>query len=93
VSNLKQIGTALQLYVNDNEDRLPSPCWTGMFFTYPDPSAGATDRYNGSLAAFIASYLSYPADAKERLRTTQRRNNFYNSAFSAPLPFVLSGNV
>jgi prepilin-type N-terminal cleavage/methylation domain-containing protein len=59
-SNLKQTGMAIQMYVNDNDDYLPGPCWTGMFFTYTDPGAAAVDRYNGSLAAFLTSYLAYP---------------------------------
>ena len=58
-SNLKQIGTAIQMYVNDNDDRLPGPCWTGMFFTYTATSANG-DLYNGSLAAWLTPYLSYP---------------------------------
>jgi prepilin-type N-terminal cleavage/methylation domain-containing protein/prepilin-type processing-associated H-X9-DG protein len=29
-SNLKQIATAVQLYVDDNEDTLPGPLWNGM---------------------------------------------------------------
>ncbi|MEY4388212.1 MAG: hypothetical protein RLY20_3495 [Verrucomicrobiota bacterium] len=58
-SNLKQIGTAISLYTMDNEDYLPGPCWTGMFFTYTAiDSAG--DRNGGSLAGFIATYLGYP---------------------------------
>ncbi len=67
-SNLKQIGTAIQMYVNDNDDRLPGPCWTGMFFTYTDPGTAA-DRYNGSLAAFLTSYLGYPAPKPLLLNT------------------------
>ena len=58
-SNLKQTGTAIAMYVNDNNDQLPGPCWTGMFFTYTDPGVAA-DRYNGSLAAFLTAYLAYP---------------------------------
>ena len=30
LSNLKQLGHALQMYVDDNEDRLPGPLWNGM---------------------------------------------------------------
>ena len=30
LSNLKQLGHALQMYIDDNEDRLPGPLWNGM---------------------------------------------------------------
>ena len=30
VSNLKQLGQALQMYANDNNDKLPGPLWNGM---------------------------------------------------------------
>ena len=66
-SNLKQVGTAIQMYVNDNNEFLPGPCWAGMFFTYAD--AGAGDRYNGSLAGFLTSYLNYPAPKPLLLNT------------------------
>ncbi len=69
VSNLKQIGTAIQLYVNDYDEKLPGPCWTGMFFTYIDSGGAAYSRYNGSLAAYIGSYLSYPAPKPLLLNT------------------------
>ena len=60
-SNLKQIGTAISLYKMDNDEFLPGPCWTGMFFTYNDTGAVLNpNRYSGSLAAYIAGYLSYP---------------------------------
>ena len=62
-SNLKQIGVAIEMYSMDNNDSLPGPCWTGMFFTYAinltDPTG--PKRYDGSLAAYISSYLSYPS--------------------------------
>ena len=63
-SNLKQIGYAISMYVVDNDDYLPGPCWTGMFFTYQDANpADPKDpkRFNGSLAAYLTSYLSIPA--------------------------------
>ena len=60
-SNLKQIGTAIALYAMDNDDFLPGPCWTGMFFTYADTGVAGPNRYNGSLAAYIATQLSYSA--------------------------------
>ena len=63
VSNLKQVGVAIEMYTMDNTDFLPGPCWTGMFFTYRDGSPGVNgpNRYDGSLLAYIASYLSYPS--------------------------------
>ena len=63
-SNLKQIGYAIAMYTGDFNDTLPGPCWTGMFFTYQDSNPGnPTDpnRFNGSLAAYLTTYLSLPA--------------------------------
>jgi prepilin-type N-terminal cleavage/methylation domain-containing protein len=63
-SNLKQIGYAIAMYTGDFNDTLPGPCWTGMFFTYQDANpATPTDpnRFNGSLAAYLTTYLSIPA--------------------------------
>jgi prepilin-type N-terminal cleavage/methylation domain-containing protein len=61
VSNLKQVGTAIQMYANDFGDYLPGPCWTGMFYTYTDNGvSGDPNRYNGSLAAYLTAYLAYP---------------------------------
>jgi len=70
-SNLKQIGVAIEMYSMDNGDLLPGPCWTGMFFTYRDGSGTPTDpnRYDGSLAAYIASYLAYPSPTPNLIRT------------------------
>jgi len=68
-SNLRQIGTAISLYTMDYSDLLPGPCWTGMFYTYSDNGAvGSPTRFNGSLAAYIATYLSYP-EASSVVRT------------------------
>ena len=69
-SNLKQIGTAIAMYVNDFNDRLPGPCWTGMFYTYTDTGvSGDPNRYNGSLAAYLTAYLAYPPPQPLLLRT------------------------
>ena len=70
-SNLKQIGIAIQMYVNDFNDRLPGPCWTGMFFTYRDETGtpGDPNRYSGSLAAYMTAYLAYPPPQPLLLRT------------------------
>lgn len=62
-SNLKQVGYAMAMYTGDYDNYLPGPCWTGMFFTYRDSNpANPLDpnRYNGSLAAYLTSYLSIP---------------------------------
>jgi len=62
-SNLKQVGYSIAMYTGDFNNLLPSPCWTGMFFTYQDANPGdPTDpnRYNGSLAAYLTTYLSIP---------------------------------
>ena len=68
-SNLKQIGVAIELYSMDNNDQLPGPCWTGMFFTYRDSGVAGPKRYDGSLAAYIANYLSYPGPQLLLVRT------------------------
>src|SRR5438046_2747816 len=61
MSNLKQIGIAMQLYVNDNEDVLPGPVFSGARPSY--------DRNSSTeLIWYIADYLdsqsppSVPAD-------------------------------
>jgi prepilin-type N-terminal cleavage/methylation domain-containing protein/prepilin-type processing-associated H-X9-DG protein len=56
-SNLKQLAYAINMYVNDHNDTLPGPCWTGIFFTY---STQPGPYYNGSLTAYLTSYLSIP---------------------------------
>ncbi len=58
VSNLKQVGYSIAMYTQDNNDRLPGPCWLGMFYTY-QASGSAADPYNGSLAGFLTPYLAY----------------------------------
>jgi type II secretory pathway pseudopilin PulG len=71
-SNLKQVAYSISMYSLDNNDRLPGPCWTGMFFTYQDASGNPTDpnRYNGSLAAHLTSYLGIPpAPVAPNIRT------------------------
>jgi len=50
MSNLKQIGIALQLYVNDTEDTLPGPVWSGAMASYDKSS-----KYE--LIWYLADYL------------------------------------
>ncbi len=39
LSNLKQLGHALQMYIDDNEDRLPGPLWNGMQASFDENSS------------------------------------------------------
>ena len=61
-SNLKQLGAAIEMYTNDNADRLPGPVWQGLYDTYFD---------NGSSEArirmpfYIATYLGLPQPTPE----------------------------
>ena len=60
-SNLKEVAFSISMYTHDNNDRLPGPCWIGMFFTYQTSTSGdPLDPYNGSLAGFLTTYLTYP---------------------------------
>ena len=54
VSNLKQVGMALQMYADDNQDRLPGPVWGGAM-----PSYNSIDS-SQELVYFIAYYLGSP---------------------------------
>ncbi len=53
VSNLKQLGQALQLYIDDSEDQLPGPLWTGM-------QASADANSSEQLLYYVAPYLGVP---------------------------------
>jgi type II secretory pathway pseudopilin PulG len=54
LSNLKQIGVSLQMYVDDNDQRLPGPVWAGARASYDQSS-------KDELIYYIATYLSDPA--------------------------------
>ena len=54
MSNLKQIGHALQMYVDDNTDSLPGPCFSGARASY--------DKNSGTeLIYYLGNYLGSPA--------------------------------
>jgi prepilin-type N-terminal cleavage/methylation domain-containing protein len=56
MSNMKQIGHALQMYLDDNSDTLPGPCFTGARASY--------DKTSGTeLIYYIANYLNSPSPA------------------------------
>ena len=63
ISNLKQIGTATQMYVGDHEDRLPGPCGLVISkrFYFTDRDFGGS-RQGGpvELLGYLAPYLSIP---------------------------------
>jgi prepilin-type N-terminal cleavage/methylation domain-containing protein/prepilin-type processing-associated H-X9-DG protein len=58
-SNLRQIGTAIQLYADENKNRLPNPTWSGIQVQFSaDPDILNTSdpvRYN--LFTHLAPYL------------------------------------
>ena len=54
LSNLKQIGTGVQMYLNDNGDKLPGPLWTGQPFQYDENTVNC-------LPYALWSYVSTPA--------------------------------
>jgi prepilin-type N-terminal cleavage/methylation domain-containing protein/prepilin-type processing-associated H-X9-DG protein len=55
-SNLKQFAYAISMYTHDNNDTLPGPCWSGIFFTYRENPP----YQNGSIAYYLARYLAEP---------------------------------
>lgn len=56
LSNLKQVGVSLQMYVDDNDQRLPGPVWAGASASY-DQSEGSKKE----LIYFLATNLGDPA--------------------------------
>ncbi|MEP6662767.1 MAG: type II secretion system protein [Verrucomicrobiota bacterium] len=59
LSNLKQIGLALNMYGDDNQESLPGPVWNGARASY--------DKANSSdeLIFYIATYLGSPAPSTQ----------------------------
>ena len=60
VNNLKQLGTAIQMYADDHDDRLPGPLWQGLYATYYDDTT--------RMPYYIATYLGLPR-ASSTVRT------------------------
>jgi prepilin-type N-terminal cleavage/methylation domain-containing protein/prepilin-type processing-associated H-X9-DG protein len=54
LSNLKQLGHAFQMYIDDNGDQLPGPLWNGMQASFDSNSSEETLFY-------IHPYLGVPA--------------------------------
>ena len=61
ISNLKQVGQALQMYLEDNGDSLPGPLWSGMQASYKNDSTEEMLYYIG--AAYLAAPI--PPDSDE----------------------------
>jgi prepilin-type processing-associated H-X9-DG protein len=62
ISNLKQIGIATQMYVNDSGDRLPGPLWTGQPFAYDQSDSN-------SLPYYLTEQLSTPTPSAQSARS------------------------
>lgn len=58
LSNLKQVGLALAMYSDDNDQRLPGPVWAGARASYDQHS-------KEELIYYIATYLGDPAPSKK----------------------------
>src|SRR5437667_10485736 len=57
INNLKQLGTAIQMYADEHEDRLPGPVWQGLYATYYDDPV--------RMPYYIAAYLGLPRPSPE----------------------------
>jgi prepilin-type N-terminal cleavage/methylation domain-containing protein/prepilin-type processing-associated H-X9-DG protein len=58
ISNLKQVGTAIQMYLDDNQQILPGPAWAGARASY-DTSSSDEFIYH------VAPLLSLPAPSAQ----------------------------
>ncbi len=59
LSNLRQIGLGITLYVQDNQYRLPGPLWRGQSPLYQADAEGQFDTASGNLSSFLAPYLHF----------------------------------
>lgn len=102
VSNLKQLGAAIQMYTGDHGDRLPGPVWQGLYDTYyDDGSQGARIR----MPFYIATYLGLPAPTPEVRRLevakcpaaerawTSANSGMPSKALQQPLSYIVSVEV
>jgi len=58
LSNLKQVGVGMQMYVDDNQQSLPGPCWAGARASYDKNSAD-------EIIYYLATYLGSPAPSAQ----------------------------
>ena len=66
LNNLKQLATAIQLFADEHEDRLPGPTWQGLYEAYDNQD---TTR----LPFYIATYLGMPAPSPTPRSVAQAR--------------------
>src|SRR5258707_2705969 len=78
LSNLKQAGVALQLYIDDNRDTLPGPVWSGAKASY--------DTDTQEIIWYIASFLGSPAPSPQ----TKLAKVFVCPGFAHSAPGVTS---
>jgi len=57
MSNLKQLGYAINMFADDHDQRLPGPVWQGVYDVYNDE----TER----LPFYLTSYLGLPAPSPQ----------------------------
>ena len=85
-SNLKQLGTAIEMYTSDHDDRLPGPVWQGLYDTYFD---NGTSEARIRMPFYIATYLGLPAPTPEvkRLLVAQcpaAQHSWTSASFGTP---------
>lgn len=95
VSNLKQVGTGIMMYVDDNKDVLPGPCEIGTtpaYYSEPLPSG----KWWGEFGYYLANYLGAPSPS----RMTSDQTNYIRvlscpgySAWSPESPTVAMTRV
>ena len=58
LSNLKQMGVGLQMYVDDNQQSLPGPVWAGAMASYDQNSSQ-------ELIYYVAPLIGYPCPSPQ----------------------------
>ena len=75
LSNLRQIGTAIMAYCNENNDRLPGPLKAEQFPVFQQ-------NETGSLAKFIDPYLGKTQTGGQQMTPTERNSVFICPSYS-----------
>ncbi len=60
LTNLRQIGLALNLYSAEHHFRLPGPLWRGQSPLYQSDATGEFDVESGNLVTLLGPYLDLP---------------------------------